>query len=204
MSKKYFKKLSSKSLLNNTYFLLFIIAVFGLALRLIFFTGMGISDSLIYSQAANDIGTLNADTLSTRLGLVIVTSISYDIFGINDFSAVLFVLLTSISTIILIFYFGRLLFNEKIGLMSAFLLSFFPLDIVYSTQLLSDIPSAFFMALGVYIFLYAELKQKLQYGLSYLLSGIFIGIGYMIRESILLIALFFISYIIYTILMKLQ
>ena len=116
MSKKYFKKLSSKSLLNNTYFLLFIIAVFGLALRLIFFTGMGISDSLIYSQAANDIGTLNADTLSTRLGLVIVTSISYDIFGINDFSAVLFVLLTSISTIILIFYFGRLLFNEKIGI----------------------------------------------------------------------------------------
>ena len=197
MPEKYFKKFSRKSLLNDTYFLLFIIAVFGLALRLIFFTGMGISDSLVYSQAANDIGTLNADTLSTRLGLVLATSIFYDIFGINDLSAVLFVLLTSISTIILIFYFGRLLFNEKIGLMSAFLLSFFPLDIVYSTQLLSDIPSAFFMALGVYIFLYAELKQKLQYGLSYLLSGIFIGIGYMIRESILLIALFFISYVIY-------
>ena len=196
-----FKK--TDGIFRNTNFLLLLIVLFGLSLRLIFFSGMGISDSLAYSKAANDlnlgkgIDPNSTLTLSTRLGLVYATAFSYSIFGINEFSAVLFPLLASIAGIILIFYFGKLLFNEKIGLLAAFLLSFFPLEVVYSTQLLSDLPSAFFMSLGVYVFLYAELKKGLKYGLSYLLSGILIGIGYMIRESALLIALFFAAYMLY-------
>ena len=195
--------MDKKNIFKNTYFILLLIALFGLAFRLAFFSGMGISDSLVYSKTANDfnlgkgIDTESTLTLSTRLGLIYTTSASYKILGINDFSSVLFPLLTSIAGIIIIFYFGKLLFNEKTGLMASFLLSIFPLDVVYSTQLLSDLPSAFFMSLGVYIFLYAELKKQLKYGLSYLFSGILIGISYLIRESALLIALFFIAYIIY-------
>jgi len=185
----------------KTYTLLLLIVLFGMFLRLIFFSGMGISDSLAYSKTANDINEgrgidpNSTLTLSTRLGLIFPTSLSYRLLGINDFSSVIFVLLTSIGSVILVFYFGKLLFNEKIGLMAAFLLSFFPLDVVYATKLTSDLPSAFFMALGVYIFLYAEMKCKMKYGVSYLFSGIFVGIGYLIRESTLLIALFFIVYI---------
>ena len=192
-----------QKLLGKTYTLLLLIVIFGLVLRLIFFSGMGISDSLTYSKTAYDINEgrgIDPDstlTLSTRLGLIFPTILSYRLFGINDFSSVIFVLITSVASIILIFYFGRLLFSEKIGLMAAFLLSFFPLSIVHATKLGSDIPSAFFMALGVYIFLYAEMKHKLKYRLGYLFSGIFIGIGYLIRESVLLIALFFIVYIAY-------
>tara|TARA_B100000315_G_scaffold250682_1_gene283916 strand:+ start:2356 stop:3801 length:1446 start_codon:yes stop_codon:yes gene_type:complete len=192
-----------QKIFGKTHLLLLLIVLFGLFLRLLFFSGMGISDSLAYSKTANDINEgLGIDpdstlTLSTRLGLIFPTILSYRLFGINDFSSVVFVLIVSIASIILIFYFGKLLFNEKIGLMAALLFSFFPLDIVHATKLSSDLPSAFFMALGVYIFLYAEMKHKLKYGLSYLFSGIFIGIGYLIRESALLIALFFISYIIY-------
>ena len=193
--------INNKKLLKNTKFLLFLIVLFGLALRLIFFSGMGTSDSLAYSKAANDIDKgIDPDstlTLTTRMGLICATALSYTLFGINDFSSVLFTLLTSIGSIILIFYFGKLFFNEKTGLMAAFLLSFFPLDVVYSTKLLSDLPSAFFMALGVYFFLYSEIKSKLKYNLGYFLSGIFIGIGYMIRESALLIGLFFLIYAIY-------
>ena len=190
-------------MLGNTKLLLFLIVIFGLVLRIIFFSGMGISDDLAYSKAAHDINEgkgIDPDstlTLSTRLGLVYATALSYRLFGINDFSSVIFVLITSIGSIILIFYFGKLLFNKNTGLMAAFLLSFFPLDIAYSTKLGSDLPSAFFMALGVYIFLYSETKSKLKHGLGYFLSGIFIGIGYLIRESALLIALFFIICIIY-------
>ncbi len=197
------KKITGKEILKNPYFLLLLIVLFGLAFRLAFFSGMGISDSLVYSKTADDLNNgrgINPDstlTLSTRMGIVYATAFSYRIFGIKDFSSVLFPLLTSLASIILIFYFGKLLFNENVGLISALLISFSPLDVVYSTQLLSDLPSAFFMSLGVYIFLYAELKKPLKYGLSYILSGILIGIGYMIRESALLIALFFIAYIIY-------
>ena len=192
---------ASHSKLGNTKLLLFLIVLFGLVLRLAFFSGIGTSDDLAYTRYAIDVGEEidpeSTLTLSTRLGIIYTTALSYKLFGINDFSSVLFVLLTSVGSIILVFYFGKLLFNGKVGLMAAFLLSFFPLDVVYSTKLLTDIPSAFFMALGVYLFLYAEKKHKLKYGLSYFLSGISIGIGYFIRESALLIALFFIIYILY-------
>jgi 4-amino-4-deoxy-L-arabinose transferase-like glycosyltransferase len=187
--------------LEREYILLFIIVLFGLILRIAFFSGMGISDSLAYSEAANSINTgkgINTEsalTLSTRIGLIYATALSYRIFGVNDFSAVFFVLLTSLGTIVLAYFFGRLLFNKRVGLMAAFLLSFFPLDVVYSTKLLSDVPSAFFMALGVYFFLYAE--KFPQQKRCYFLAGIFIGIGYLIRESVLLIGLFFAIYVIY-------
>ena len=191
----------AKNLARKPKWKLFLIVILGIFLRLVFFSGMDVSDSLEYGKTAHDIkkgiAQNSVPTLSTRLGLVYPTAISYRIFGISDFSSVLFVFLTSIASIILIFYFGKLLFNTKTGMIAAFLLSFFPLNVVDSTKLLSDLPSAFFVALGVYIFLYAELKSKLKHGISYLLPGVFIGIGYLIRESALLIALFFIAYILY-------
>jgi len=193
----------NRDLLKNTHFLILLIVLFGLFLRLIFFSGMGISDSLAYSRAAHEINKgqgINPNstlTLSTKLGLIFPTALSYRLFGVNDFSSVIFVLIISTASLILIFYFGKLLFNEKVGLFASFLLSFFPMDIVYATKLNSDTPSAFFMAFGVYMFLHAEIKGSLKYGLSYLISGVLIGIGYLIRESALLIALFFIAYIAY-------
>ena len=199
------QKKFTKALLNryfsNTKILLFSIVLFGLLLRLIFFSGMGASDDLAYSKFAinidEGIDPDSSQTLATRLGIIYVTALSYKLFGINDFSSFLFALLTSVGSIILIFYFGKLLFNEKTGLIAAFLLSFFPLEVVYATKLFTDLPSSFFMALGVYLFLYSEIKSKFKFGLGYFLSGIFIGIGYFIREGVLLIALFFIIYILY-------
>jgi len=194
---KYFRL---NKLVNNPNQALILIVLFGLILRLVFFSGMGISDSLAYSKAANDLNTgkgIDPDstlTLSTRIGLTIMTALSYKLFGINDFSAIFFVLLTSVASIILIFYFGRLLFSDKVGLIAAILLSIFPLNVVYATRLVSDLPSAFFMSLGVYIFLYHE-KNNIKNNLYYFLSGIFIGLAYLIRESALLIALFFVTYI---------
>ncbi len=197
-SKNKIKKIKRNNLLNNNKFLLFLIALFGLALRLIFFSGIGTSDDLAYTRYAHNAGEGIQDsvlTLSTRIGVTYVTAFSYKLFGVNDFSSTLFVLLTSIGNIILVYYFGKLLLNEKVGLMSSFLISIFPLEVVYATKLLTDIPSAFFMALSVYFFLYAELKSHKK--INYFLSGIFLGIGYLIRESALLIGLFFIIYLIY-------
>src|SRR3989338_842916 len=198
MSQKNFIRALQNRFLGNTKFLLFLIVAFGLLLRLVFFSGMGTSDDLSYSSYSYNVDKgINKDitvTLEVRIGIIYATALSYTIFGVNDFSSVLFVLLTSLGSIILIFYFGKLLFDEKAGLMAAFLLSFFPLDIAYSTKLLTDLPSAFFMALGVYFFLYSEIKSKMKYGIGYFLSGIFIGIGYLIKETAVLIGLFFITY----------
>jgi len=191
----------SNKILRDHRILLILIILFGLILRLFFFSGIGTSDDLAYSKFAGNIEEgIDPDasrTLSTRLGIIYITALSYKLFGINDLSSVLFVLLTSLGNIILIYYFGKLLFNKKTGLIAALLMSFFPLDIVYATKLLTDIPSAFFMSLGVYLFLHSEIKKKLKYNIGYIFSGILIGIGYLIRESAILIGLFFIIYIAY-------
>ncbi|MBI2653365.1 glycosyltransferase family 39 protein [Candidatus Woesearchaeota archaeon] len=190
-----------KKIVENSKIALPLIVLLGLILRIIFFSGMGTSDDLLYSRFAHylDKGVyLDADlSLSTRLGIIFLTAISYSLFGINDFSSVFFVLASSLAGIVLVYYFGKLIFDKKTGLIAAFLLSIFPLDIVYSTRLLTDVPSAFLMNLGVYIFLYNELKMKWRFGSGYLLSGIFIGLGYMIRETILLIGIFFVFYSVY-------
>lgn len=182
-----------KSIARKPKLILLLILLFGLALRLLFFSGMGTSDDLAYTSYAHNLGkgidNNSVLTLSTRLGITYPTFVAYNLFGINDLSSVLFVLSTSVAGIILIYHFGSLLFNKKTGLMAAFLLSFFPVDVVYATKLLSDLPSAFFMSLGVYFFLYCEKKSRFKLG--YFLSGIFIGIAYLIRESSVLIILFF-------------
>ncbi|MEK6984242.1 MAG: glycosyltransferase family 39 protein [Nanoarchaeota archaeon] len=194
MIKEYFK-----NILRDYRLLLLLIILLGLSLRLLFFSGMGVSDDLSYSRYAYGIGKgideKSTLTLATRLGIIYPTALAYSLFGVNDFTSVIFVLLTSIGNIILIFYLGKLLFNEKIGLMGALLMSIFPLEVVNATKLLTDVPSAFFMAFGVYVFLYAE--KKIKPFLYYLISGILIGIGYLIRESALLIVLFFVIYIIH-------
>lgn len=179
---------------------LIVILLLGIAVRAIFFSGMGMSDSLAYSRAAHDLtegGGIDPEgvlTLTTRIGLTGITALSYSIFGINDVSAAGFVLITSIGGIVLIYLFAKLLFNERTGLIAAFFLAIFPLDVFYSTRLISDIPSAVLMSAGVYAFLYSEKKKVCQKTLC-LFSGLLIGAGYLIRESALLIALFFIAYI---------
>ncbi len=188
---------------NRNILLLTLIVILGLFLRIFFFNGVGISDSLEYSRYAHAMSTGNFppkeyDHGIGRIGLIMPVSLSYYLFGVNEVSSVLFTLLTSIGEIILIFFFAKLLFDEKTGLIAAFLLSIFPLDVVNSTRLLSDVPSAFFASLSVFIFLKAEkISGDLKCKSLYFLSGIFFGIAYMVREMAILIALFFLSYFIY-------
>jgi len=186
---------------KHTYVTLLIILLLGLILRLAFFSGMGASDPLWYSKAAYNldkgIDQDNVATLSTRIGLTYPVYLIYNLFGVNDLTSALFNLVTSMLSIALMFFFGSLLFGARVGLIAAFLFSIFPLEIVYATKLSSDFPAAFFMGLGIFIFLYQELKSRKKAGHWYYLAGFTIGISYLIRESTLLIALFFMSYIIY-------
>ena len=116
------------------------------------------SDSVGYAGYANMLAKnepiKEAHYNGLRLGILFPVSLLYNIFGVNEFSSNILILLISLSSIILIYKFGKLLFNDKVGLLSAFLLSFFPWDVVYATQLLTDLPAAFFVALSIYFFLY--------------------------------------------------
>jgi len=177
---------------------LLMILVFALALRLIFFSGADHSDSLLYytysDQAAKGEFKPELNHFSSRIGIIYPQALVYRIFGVNEAASNILPLIFSISGIILTFHLGKLLFNEKTGLIAAFLLSFFPLDVIFSTRLLPDFPSAFFMALCVFLFLRAEKENSRKY---YFLSGLSLGISYLMKEIAVLMALFFAAYVVY-------
>jgi hypothetical protein len=185
-----------------TVIALVIILIIALSIRLIFFQGVGTSDSRWHADWAYDISNgkfpSGPNQGNARIGLLIPVSLLYSIFGVNEFSSNIIPLMTSLLGIILIFLFGRLLFNEKVGLIAAFLLSFFPLDVLYATRLMSDLPSAIFSVLSVYLFLKAEKTERsTKTSILYVLSGISLAIAFSIREMAILTLLFYLGYVIY-------
>jgi len=194
-----YKKLIKSKYRNHI--LLSLILVFALTLRLAFFTGIGSSDPLFYTEYADQVLKNKpnfSENIGLRIGLIYPVAILYNIFGINEFSSNIFPLLISLASIILIYKFGRLLFNERVGLLSAFLLSFFPLDVVHSTRLMADLPAGFFVALSIYFFLKSEkINKRVNSNIYCLFSGVALGISYLIKEISLLIILFFLIYVLY-------
>lgn len=186
-------------------FWLVLILILALFLRLYFFVGLNFSDDQSYVHYASKIFQKDfnpTDNNGLRMGIYYPVGIFYLLFGINPISAVLYQLISSLITIAVIFYIGKLLFNEKVGLLAAFFLSFFPLDVLYSTQTMGETPLALFTALSVFFFLKGERSRRNK--IYFYLSGISIGISYLIRESGLIPLLFLFGYFLYTRKLKLN
>jgi|GEM_PF-985369 len=177
------------------------ILVFSLALRLYFFIGLNWSDDPGYCWDAYRIATGSIDVPRYLPGLRSMTTYPiaffFSIFGVSNFSATIYPLLCSLGNVVLIFCIGKLLFDKKTGLIAAFLLSFYPLDVINATWIMPDVPIAFFMAISVFLFLAGEREKDGEKNKLYFLSGIFVGVAYLVRESGLMILFFFIPYMLY-------
>lgn len=143
------------------YALLGILAI-ALLVRVACFQGMvGLYDDVGYAEFAHQMATgtyeppppTNYGTFGLRWGIVAPTALAYRLFGINDVSIALYPLLCSLAGIVLLYLFGRRLFDERTGLLAALLLAFFPLDIQYATRLWPDLPFSLLGWTAVYLFL---------------------------------------------------
>lgn len=199
-------KISDKLNLKGYYseIFLMIILLFALILRLIFFTGLNFSDDTIYrgciSQMLN--GTFHHFWfMDMRIMLLYPMTVFAYLLGISDFSIALWPLSCSLGSIIVIFKIGDLLFNKNVGLLAAFLLSFFPLDTLYATRIMPDVPLAFFVNLSVLLFLFGEKRIKdkgfdsSKPPLFYFLSGIALGLAYLVKVSGVILFFFYFLYI---------
>jgi 4-amino-4-deoxy-L-arabinose transferase-like glycosyltransferase len=79
-----------------------------------------------------------------------------------------------------IYFLGKELFNEKIGFLSALLVTISRSMVWFSIQVFSDIPLAFFLAGCVYWNIKNAKTNNINYGI---LSGIFFGLAYLTRFS---------------------
>jgi 4-amino-4-deoxy-L-arabinose transferase-like glycosyltransferase len=86
--------------------------------------------------------------------------------GLGELSIRFFtVLLPSIATILIIYLLGKDLFNKKIGLISAFMMSVYWVFFFYSFRVLTDIFSVFLGMLSFYFFWSFYIKRQKSFGL---------------------------------------
>ena len=96
------------------------------------------------------------------------------------------VLISGIGTIICTYFIAYELFNKRTALLASFLLAFSPTFFFFNSIMFSEIPSAFFVMLGLYSFI----KQR------YNFAGLVFGIAFMTRVfQIFLIAAVYMFFI---------
>jgi len=198
-----YKSIFKKLRWVKTEFLLIIILLFALGLRLIFFAGVNTSDDAIYYNSAHDILIGNFKpgwVMNLRVMLLYPVAFFFWLFGINNFSAGLWPLICSLGTLVAIYKIGEMMFNKKVGLLAAFLFSFYPLEVIYGTRLAADIPTEFFVVLSVFLFLKGLMKKR--ESILFFSVGVAAGLSYLVKELGLLVFVFYLAYIIFDILKK--
>jgi 4-amino-4-deoxy-L-arabinose transferase-like glycosyltransferase len=177
-----------KECLSNKYlWLMLIILSIATAVRIIFFIGFGLGDDPVYAKIVNSIthGGLQALNLNYgvyyRVGLFLPIQLFFSIFGINDFSFVLYPFLASLGSIIVIYFIGKELFGKETGLIAAILLALCPFDAVFASTMTVDIITSFFTALCVLLFLKGNACPGRKYILYFVLSAVFLFYSYLIK-----------------------
>ena len=142
-------------------------------------------DESIYSgQAASLLG--NVDFLKDfsvfrahPLLMQSIVSIVFAIFGIHDVVARIVPVIFGTLTVFMTYLVGKQFFDRNVGLMSCLILALLPFHIVFSRQVLLDVPLSFFITL----FLYLVFKYKItRSNISCYWTGVTCGLCFLSKE----------------------
>lgn len=185
----------------KNYYLFFII-ILAISVRIYFYMGHIFSDDAYYSylsytflNGSFEKNYLGYPIFTVRIIYLFITSLIYNILGVNEFATIVFPFFLSIANLILI-YKMIILFTENEGtaIFSVLLMAFFPTDIIFATISFVDLPNTFFINLGIY-FLYKSHKS----GKIYLafFGGFFFFISMQIKENIYFTAILLLILLVY-------
>ncbi len=180
-----------------------LLAVVGLALvlRHLFVTGVVFFDDLGYSQAAYDLlsGRFRLQPWpggQARVGLYAPVTLSYAIFGVSPWSTLLFPLVSSLASVIVVYAIGRLLADEAAGLIGAFIWAVMPLDVQMAGALLPDGPLATLGAVAIWFFLRADLRRPQRSTAGFLGAGLCLAFALLVKPLALVAVPFAVVYLI--------
>lgn len=182
---------------NSALLTLAILLIVALVLRVIFWHGISPGDPFTYSVVAWDIvqGKWNPAFFyeqTTRWGLLFPLAASYKIFGADNFSSMLWPLLTSVGTVAIAYLLALHLKDERAALLAGIIVTTFPLEIIYATQPMADCPLSFWLLLSLFLFVRADSSASSKgKRWRYLCSGIAFGLAYATKFVAILIAPFF-------------
>lgn len=185
-----------------------LIATLGLLMCLACFTGLIASDDLGYSGYAQLIGCghygsngvvysnygqllthglYGAEPLhfALRYGLVIPVAGIYRLFGVSEWTTILWPLIASVASIPLLMMIGKRLFGLRASLIIGLLFATFPIQLHLATILTPEPIAEFYILLGILFYLYKGERHHLI--LSFV-TGICIGIAYLTKEPAIFVA----------------
>lgn len=182
--------------LKNPYNLLFIaIILLALGLRLYYFS-LTINQPLWWDESeymlkAKSIAFGTPDTGWFPLRPILFPLISAVFFkiGLGEISLRVLMLLFSVIGLVLFYYLGKILFNEKVALISTFLFSFLYLDFFYTMRLLVDVPQIFFVLLGALLFVWSEYHKKSKKLIWAILPVLFLGVLFRFTVGLFIVVL---------------
>jgi 4-amino-4-deoxy-L-arabinose transferase-like glycosyltransferase len=172
-----------------------------LLLRRLFVTGIVFLDDLVYTHAAHDLlnGRLHVQdwpTAPTRVGLYAPVALSYLLLGTTESAALLFPLVSSLASLFVVYAIGRLLADERAGLIAAFLWAVFPIDVQMAGALLPDGPLAMLSATAVWLFLRARLGRGRHASVGYGLAFFCLSIAVLVKPLALIVVPFALCYLV--------
>ena len=112
-------------------------------------------------------------------------SISYQVFGVNNFAARFWSPVFGALSLVLVFYLGKRLYNLPVGFLSAIVLGTFNLFYVFSRHAMTDVPFVFFIVASLYFMFLGEKKDNSNRYM--VLSGLFFGLALMTKQIIALL-----------------
>jgi 4-amino-4-deoxy-L-arabinose transferase-like glycosyltransferase len=126
--------------------------------------------------------------------LMWLMSLSYQVFGVNNFAARLWIPVFATLSFVLVYFLGKKFYNRQVGVLSAIVLGTFTTFFAFARHAMTDVPLIFFMLASMYFLLLSEnTKNTYRYAA---LSGLFFGLALMTKQiSALLIPLIVIIYL---------
>ncbi len=107
-------------------------------------------------------------------------SFAYQVFGANNFSSRLWSPIFGALSLVLVFYFGKKLYNSYVGFVSAIVLGTFTTFYSFATHAMTDIVFVFFITASMYfLFLSGKIEKTNRY---LALSGLFFGLALMTKQ----------------------
>ena len=138
------------------------IVLFAAVLRCIFFIGFGVTgDDIIYAGMSRELlrnGWKAVDLkwgVNYRLGLSVPVALLFRVGGFNDLTYVIYPLVMSLLSVVLVFLLGRRLFGSAAGLVAALLVATCPFEAVFGSSMTVDIITSCLTAVTVLAFLKA-------------------------------------------------
>jgi len=181
---------------NNIY--LIGILLFALILRLIYLT----VNKSVWWDEAEYLSIAKHWAFGINVNISILRAIYFPAFlaflyklGANELTFRILEVIISLGAVYGTYLLGKEMYNEKVGLISSFIMSFFWLALFYTARIMVDIPTLTFSIFTLYFFWAGYVNKKSKYNLW--LMGLFGALAIMMKFTAGLVILVILVYLIF-------